>query len=162
MAGSIHLVVILLCALTSFAASVPYGHVMHEKRAYYHEEAGWVKRSRVPAHMRMPVRIGLTQRNLEQGDKFLMDISDPASVNYGKHWTAQKVAQTFGPSDDTIKAVQNWVTSSGIASQRLSLTGGKGWMSFDATAHEVERLLNTEYHIYEHVETGHKTSACET
>lgn len=34
-------------------------------------------------------------------------------------------------------------------------------MQFDASAFDLESLLNTEYHIFEHVETGKPTVACD-
>ncbi|KAL9078122.1 MAG: hypothetical protein Q9157_002949 [Trypethelium eluteriae] len=109
----------------------------------------------------MPISIGLTQSNLDKGQDYLMDVSDPESINYGKHWTAQQITDAFAPSEETINAVKDWVVSSGISSSKLSLSGSKGWISMDITAGQAERLFHTNYHVYEHVATGQKTTACE-
>lgn len=57
-------------------------HVVHEKRDAL--PVAWTKHSRAPRDEILPVRIGLNQRNLEHSDKFLEDISDPASPNFGE------------------------------------------------------------------------------
>ena len=43
---------------------------------------------------------------------------------------------------------------------RVKISQGNTWITFNATAFEAENLLKTEYHLYEH-ETGHKHVACE-
>lgn len=74
---------LLLLSLTSLAAGSPLGsHVVHEKRNAL--PVAWTKHSRAPKDTVLPVRIGLTQRNLEHADRFLDDISDPESPNFGK------------------------------------------------------------------------------
>jgi len=72
----------LVLALNGLAISKPLGtHVVHEKRDAL--PIAWTKRSRAPRDAVLPVRIGLKQRNLEHGDRFLYDISDPDSPNFG-------------------------------------------------------------------------------
>jgi tripeptidyl-peptidase-1 len=44
----------------------------------------WTKHSRASKDAILPVRIGLNQRNLEHSERFLEDISDPDSPNFGK------------------------------------------------------------------------------
>jgi len=60
-------------ALLVQGAVVPnYGLAVHEKRNAPHRE--WVKRDRISPRAKLPVRIGLKQRNLEKGYDFLMDV----------------------------------------------------------------------------------------
>lgn len=74
---------LLLLGFSSFAVSSPLGsHVLHEKRDAL--PVAWTKHSRAPRDTVLPVRIGLTERNLEHSDRFLDDISDPESPNFGK------------------------------------------------------------------------------
>lgn len=73
----------LLClSLSGLVVSSPLGsHVLHEKRDA--APVAWTKHSRAPKDTVLPVRIGLKQRNLEHSDRFLDDISDPDSPNFG-------------------------------------------------------------------------------
>ncbi|KAL8737578.1 MAG: hypothetical protein Q9181_001556 [Wetmoreana brouardii] len=96
------------------------------------------------------MRIALTQSNLDKAEEFLMDVSHPDSPNFGKHWTHEEIANKFAPSSETVDTVTSWLTSSGIASERISRSQSLGWLKFDATVAEAESLLKTEYHVYKH------------
>ncbi|KAI9700937.1 MAG: hypothetical protein M1820_006582 [Bogoriella megaspora] len=161
MPGASSLLSLFLLVTACLSASIPYNYVLHEKREYHPIHSRWAKRSRLPSDARMPVRVGLRQNNLEKGHDYLMDVSDPASPNYAKHWTSQEVANAFAPSKDTINAVFDWITSSGISPTRVAVSANKGWISFEATVQEAESLFQTQYHQYEHVTSKHKTYACE-
>jgi hypothetical protein len=57
------------------AAVIPPTHVVHEKRHALPRK--WVKRDRILPEAILPIRIGLRQRNLDQGHSFLMDVYVP-------------------------------------------------------------------------------------
>ncbi|KAK5113429.1 hypothetical protein LTR85_010857 [Meristemomyces frigidus] len=88
-----------------------------------------------------------------------MDVSHPHSATYGRHWTADEVARAFAPSDETVNKVSQWLTSSGIAVERILHAPGS--LTVSVTVDEAERLLKTEYHGFEHASTGHKQAACD-
>jgi tripeptidyl-peptidase-1 len=78
-----HLSSWIILSLSGLATSSPSTtHVVHEKRNA--SPVAWKKHSRAPRDVVLPVRIGLNQRNLEHADRFLEDISDPDSPNFGK------------------------------------------------------------------------------
>ena len=147
------------CFTACLAAPVAHDYVLHEKRnAAPHQ---WTKRSRAHADEILPVRIGLTQSNLHRAEEFIMDVSSPHSANYGKHWSAEKVANTFAPSKETNDRVMEWLVKTGIDADRLSHSIGRNWVQFDATVAETERLFNTEYYFYEHDDSGGYRIACD-
>ncbi|THV46450.1 hypothetical protein BGAL_0385g00070 [Botrytis galanthina] len=76
--------------------------------------------------------------------------SHPDSVNYGKHWTAQQVTDTFAPSDATVSQVLNWLRGNGINETRVIQTENVGWLAFVASVSELESLVHTEYLYYSH------------
>jgi tripeptidyl-peptidase-1 len=57
--------------------------------------------------------------------------------------------------------VKSWLSSAGIASERIEQSQSLGWLNFDATVDEAESLLKTKYFVYEHEETGQPHVACE-
>ncbi|MCJ1254406.1 hypothetical protein MMC24_002221 [Lignoscripta atroalba] len=145
-------------ALIAGAVAVPSSsHVLHEKRSRI--PYGWTKGSKLPATNVLPMRIALTQSNMDKLDDILMDVSHPESEKFGEHWTAKMVAETFQPSRETLETVYEWLTSSGISMERISKSQSLGWLNFDATVEEAENLLKTEYHVYEH-QTGQPHVAC--
>ena len=87
--------------------------------------------------------------------------SDPASPNFGKHWSSEEVIEAFRPSQQTENKVREWLINNGIPSRRISHSENKGWFAFYATAEEAENLLYTEYHEYEDSVTGGVIPACE-
>ena len=109
----------------------------------------------------MPVRIGLSGSNLERGYEYLLDVASPSSPNYGRHWTAEEVRQAFAPTAAALNDTTNWLQDTGIAPNRIAQAGNGGYLSFDATIDELERLLKTEYYLYEHSQTERSVAACD-
>ncbi|KAH6642332.1 peptidase S8/S53 domain-containing protein [Boeremia exigua] len=151
---------LLFLSLNGLAVGSPLdSHVIHEKRDAL--PVAWIKQSRAPKDTVLPVRIGLTQRNLEHSDRYLDDISDPDSPNFGKHWTAEQVANTFAPHPHASKTTLEWLQSSGVDLKRIKHSIGRNWVEFSATVEELEALLNTEYHYYQHKASGGFRIACD-
>lgn len=42
-----------------------------------------------------------------------MDVSDPASPNYGNHWTPTEVMDMFAPAEESVKEVLEWLMDAG-------------------------------------------------
>ncbi|MCJ1419206.1 hypothetical protein MMC32_005559 [Xylographa parallela] len=141
-----------LIALAALAASVvaaPSGrYVLHEKRD--HTPQGWWKTSELQANDRMPMKIALTQSNMDKLEDYLMEVSHPTSEKYGQHWTAKQVADAFAPSKETVDTVRDWLVSSGIEAERISQSQSLGWLNLEVSVAEAEALLKTKYHKYVH------------
>jgi tripeptidyl-peptidase I len=151
----------LLSAFVAFIAATSafptYNHVVHEKRDRL--PAKWAKRAKMDARAVLPVRVGLKQRNLERAHEYLDEVSNPASSKYGKHWSVEEITKTFAPSDESSKAVLQWLSEHGFVNIRTS--GALHTLEFEASVAEIERLLKTEYYVYEHSESGKGHVACE-
>lgn len=155
-----HHLFVLAAALAASAAALPHHnapHVLHEKREVLAQK--WVKRSAVPEGRLLPVRIGMTQSNLEDGHDLLMEIADPTSPRYGKHYTAEEVIDLFKPSQRTVDQIGEWLNEAGISD--FSHSVNKQWMQLDLKVEELESLLRTKFHEYEHTETGNMHVACD-
>ncbi|PYI00305.1 aorsin [Aspergillus sclerotiicarbonarius CBS 121057] len=151
-----------LCSLALAASSLALptsDHVVHERRST--TPARWQKTRRVTGTEHVLVRIGLTQSNLDNAYEYLMNVSDSVSSNYGKFWTAEEVANTFAPSNETVTAVRNWLVEAGVAESRLAQTKNQGWIVFGASAKEAESLLHTKYYHYTDKISGTKAIAAE-
>ena len=146
-------------ASAAAAALVPRSHVVHEERDV--TSTRWMRRDRVRPEALLPVRIGLAQRNLEDAEEYLMDVSHPSSPNYGKHWTSEEVIDFFKPSDETVETVRQWLIEGGIPADIITHSDNKAWLAFHAPSKQVESLLHTEYHEYEDLRTGGVLPACD-
>lgn len=74
----------ILAAAAVTAVQLTNDYATHERRDIGRRSI-WVKRDGISARHVLPMRIGLTQRNLDRGAELLRDVSDPNSANYGKH-----------------------------------------------------------------------------
>lgn len=63
---------VLALAAAGIAVPAPSEHVLHEKRSTPH--TNWVKGARVDRSTFLPMRIGLTQNNLEKGHDWLLEV----------------------------------------------------------------------------------------
>lgn len=143
----------------SFAVPNPNnGHVLHEKRTHATQ---LVRRHRAPPTTTLPVRIGFSQNNLDVAHALLMELSDPESSKYGQHMSSKEVGDFFRPSTESIGSVRDWLHASGIEIDRHQVSPGRGWLKFNATIEELESLLATEYHVYEHSETEELHIGCD-
>ena len=148
----------VLSALVTGAFAAPsFTHVQHEERTSL--PPGWEKHEKLPSSEILPMRIALTQSNLDKAYDYLMEVSHPASEKYGQHWSTKKVAETFAPSQESVDAVLVWLETSGISPERVSTSQSMGWLTFDATVAEAEKLLKTEYFVHRH-ETGKPHVGC--
>jgi len=131
-------------------------HVIHEKRDSL--PMNWRRNAKLHPDSTLPVRIALTQSNLDKADEFLMDVSHPKSPNFGKHWTAKQVAEMFAPTKETVAAVADWLSENGVT--EFSQSQSLNWIHADVSVGTAERLLKTEYFEYIH-ESGKAHVACE-
>ncbi|CAN8102435.1 unnamed protein product [Discula destructiva] len=138
--------------------AVPDTHVLHE-RQLPQWTSKWKRTAKVPSTALLPMRVGLKQRNLEDGASLLRDISNPRSASFGRHMSSEEVTDLFAPSQASVDAVMNWLMSSGISAERLSISANKQWIQFDAQAQEVEEIMVADFYVFEHSATGTKNVA---
>ena len=150
-----------LCALVLSvnAFPAPESYRLHEERST--ESIQWEKRSRVKPDILLPVRIGLTQSNLDNGPTLLDEVSNPDSPRYGEHYTMEEIHDIFAPTSESVEGVKGWLQDSGVHPDRVSQSVNKQWIQFDAPVHEVENLLQTEYFHYEHLASGKSNIGCD-
>ncbi|KAI0707297.1 subtilisin-like protein [Earliella scabrosa] len=110
---------------------------------------GWSLHRRADPDLLIPLKFSLAQSNIDKLEAFLLDVADPASPNYGKHWSPAKVTETFRPAKETVDAVHSWlVDDAGIAAHKIRLNKNGDVMQLNLTIAEAERLLGTEYFVY--------------
>lgn len=152
---SIIAVAVGILACSDAAPTSARRYAVHEKRETLPKE--WKRSALVHPDSTIPLRIALTQRNLDKGEEYLMDVSDPKSENYGKHWSINQIAETFAPSSETVDEVSKWLSEAGISFKQSK---GLNWLDAKVTIEQAEALLKTKYFEYTH-ETGSKHIACE-
>lgn len=148
--------IILLLSLGLTIQATPY--VLHEKRV--HIPSGWKLAHRYSPIARFPLRFGLRQENIDQLDELLMAVADPSSPDYGRHWSAERVAHRFAPSNESVAAVTTWLHAQGIPPALLLFAPGRSWVEAEVTVAHAERLLSTQYNVYAHTTGAEHVGEC--
>ncbi|TFY58761.1 hypothetical protein EVJ58_g6216 [Rhodofomes roseus] len=152
------LLTILALGLSLCGASpAPSRHVVHESRSSI--PTGWSPVRRADQDIVLPLRIGLVQPNIHKVEEYLMEVSHPQSPGYGKHWTPAEVGHAFRPSKEAVDVVRSWLLMSALGADRIRMTNDGTWIRVNVTVKEAEKLLGTEYYVYEK-ETEGDVIAC--
>ncbi|KAK2603824.1 hypothetical protein QQS21_004026 [Conoideocrella luteorostrata] len=142
---------VVLNGLFAGAIAVPTGsHTVHERRDLSNGQ--WIKREAANANAKVPVRIAMKQKNLDKGMDYLLEVSDPSSPKYGQHYSQDEVVELFAPDESSVNTIKNWLVKSGVSADKITSPKSKGWLDFHATVGELESILKTKYHMYDHVQ----------
>jgi tripeptidyl-peptidase-1 len=79
-------------------------------------------------------------------------VSDPDHPRYGQHLAVKEVHDLVAPSEEALDLVHEWLLVSGVS--KLSYSPAKDWINIYIDVESAERLLDTEYSVYEHEEGG--------
>jgi len=97
----------------------------------------------IPSMTLMLKRSDATQK---QFDAYLASLNNPASPNFHKWLTPAQVGQQFGPNDQDVAAVKNWLASQGLGVKLVSPT--KTMIRFSGSVGAVQRAFHTQMHQY--------------
>lgn len=111
---------------STVAIPKPASYVLHEKREY--DPPVWHRDTRLDGNVLLPMRIGLTQQNLDKGHEMLMEVSMHDSPKYGQHYTAEEIIDIFAPSVESVNIVKTWLSSAGIPLSRVTQSANKQWL----------------------------------
>jgi subtilase family serine protease len=116
-----------------------------KRRITGHSRLGIAKRSRISPEINHEVVFVIKQRNMEELKRILYDVSDPYSINYGKHRTRQQVANlTANPiSRDYLVS---FLTSIGATIVSETLSGE--YIKAKAPIRLWEEMFQTEFFMF--------------
>ncbi|TKA61095.1 hypothetical protein B0A55_11048, partial [Friedmanniomyces simplex] len=128
--------------------AVPDGYLLHEARP--HAARSLIKRhSTLRSDAVIPIKIGLTQQNLDEGISHLINVSHPTSTAYGKHLSVHEVNDLFSPADTTVAAVRKWLANATNMNETSIHVSKNGWLVAQVPVHAAERAFATRYYEYE-------------
>ena len=105
----------------------------------------WVSQGPSSSDTRLQIQIGLKQENIAALEEKLMDISNPASPNYGKWLSKAEVDAITAPSAVNIALVKAWLEFVGITDVSQP---SPDWIDFTAPVSKVETLLDAKYESF--------------
>jgi subtilase family serine protease len=108
----------------------------------------WTQVGRAHPDQQVNFKIALVQRNTDQLEAALLDVSDPDSPNYGKHWTREQVLDFVSPDPRATARLQKFLSINKIR----SISEGDS-LSVSSNVAALERVFQTEMYVFQH-ETG--------
>lgn len=136
--------VALACVAMASSPSLPQlgpSQLFGELKAIPHN---WSLKGAARQDAKVEAQTGLKQRNMDQLQAKLLDISDPGSDNYGKWMSTKAIDELTKPSDADITAVKSWLTSHGIHQPTSD------WIEFIVPVSTMDSLLNIKYEMLTH------------
>ncbi|KAK7696297.1 hypothetical protein QCA50_000951 [Cerrena zonata] len=115
---------------------------------------GWIKRERVPADRTIELRVAIPQSNFAELERRLYEVSDPTHHSYGAHLSKKEVDELVAPHSDSVNAVHDWLASHGFQKRHLTVSSAGDWVKLALPISQAEKMLDTEYHVWEHRVTG--------
>ncbi|KAI1799946.1 tripeptidyl-peptidase 1 precursor [Daldinia bambusicola] len=141
----------LIAAHVSLASPVS-SRTPYRVKETHHVPRDWRRVRRAPAGHVIDLQIGVKQSNFNELERHLYEVSDPDHPRYGQHLSADEVKELVKPTDETLNLVHEWLADNGVAPSGYS--SAKDWITVSLPIEAVERLLDTEYHVYEHKDGG--------
>jgi subtilase family serine protease len=132
-------------AIEANAQQVLLGHVPHAVASSH-------ALSKLEDTTRLNIAIGLPLRNQNELDALLLQLSDPASPEFGRYLSAEQFAVQFGPTEQEYQALihfahENGLVVTGTHSNRVLL-------DVSGEVSEIEKALHVKMMVYDHPVRG--------
>ncbi|MFE9425145.1 protease pro-enzyme activation domain-containing protein [Kitasatospora sp. NPDC006697] len=142
--------VIALAATPAFAAAPATAAVRGDVVAAVGHSA---RTGEVAADQRISVAVGLAQRDPAGLDRFLAQVTDPASAQYQHYLTVDQFADRFGADPATVARVSGYLKAQGL--QVGEVTANRLTIEASGTAAQVQRAFGTTLATYRDGQDGH-------
>ncbi|THH32184.1 hypothetical protein EUX98_g1978 [Antrodiella citrinella] len=123
---------------------------LHESRSEIPD--GFVNSGSASPGSVLKLRIALAQNDPAGLTAALLDVSEPTSANFRQHLTKEEVEAFVAPKQETVTAVNQWLSENGLDSTKVSPTGD--WISVEVPVSKASELLDASFATFTHVETG--------
>ncbi|PPR02665.1 hypothetical protein CVT24_002148 [Panaeolus cyanescens] len=115
---------------------------------------GWTKHGSPHPDTRLVLRIGLPQPSFHILEEQLYQVSNPNHKNYGQFLSKEEVETLVAPPDESLRKVDEWLTSFGFRDEEISRTAANDWVTVRVPIRIAEQMLDTTYHVWKHDESG--------
>ncbi|KAJ7658518.1 peptidase S8/S53 domain-containing protein [Mycena rosella] len=146
----------LWCLLAGFLVSTSALSPSLVKHSLPDIPSGWaeLQNASLDPGRGLNLRFGLAQHRFSQLEALLQNISDPSHPNYGQHLSKEKVHALSTPANDTLEAVERWLTIHNASSVKWS--SSQDSVSAVLPVSAAEDMLSARFSIFEHAKSGHR------
>merc|ERR1712000_192545 len=135
--------------------SISFCRVVLESVEQDHAESnGWIQTdSIVDLKQKIQLSFAVKLQNMDKLNAALMDVSDPISENYGKHWKKEKIDSVFGPSKKSIQIVKNFIKNHFGNSIEID-SSSVGYLNVEAPLEIVSKTFECQFKELKHQEAN--------
>ncbi|KAF2466926.1 subtilisin-like protein [Lindgomyces ingoldianus] len=142
--------ILFTAALLSLCAATPLQsrYVVKETHRVPHE---FSREGNAPSQALIRLSVGLKQGRFHELEKQLYEISDPDHSHYGQYLSLDEVNELVKPKDESLELVQEWLHQH-VDPKNINYSPARDFLTFILPVAKVERLLETKYSVYRHVD----------
>ena len=139
---STYFIFALICVMRAASAhkSYAFGRIDYEKTVH-----------KVDSNIVHDVVFCVEQRNIQELDRILADVSDPFSPRYGRYLSSAEVAE-ISANPVGSEALRNYLHVNGIEVIHETLYGE--YITARGKIGQWEHILSTKFNVFNHVKTG--------
>merc|ERR1719450_499661 len=116
-----------------------------------HHAQGWKKLHRAEPDKVLKLTFALKQRNIDQLENLLLEVSDPDSRKYGQYISVGQITRMISPSQKSIETIKSWLVDNGVSEDNCDLTANRDFLICEVPCYIAERLLHgTIFSYFKH------------
>ncbi|KAF2708828.1 subtilisin-like protein [Pleomassaria siparia CBS 279.74] len=139
-----------VAAAAQVILATPVARSTYSVKETHHVPRGWTQKGRAPKSQMLAFQIGVKQGDFAELERQLYEVSDPSHPRYGQHLSHEQVNEIVKPKDEALDLVHEWLLSNGV--NAFDYSPSKDWINIKISIEDAERLLDTEYSTYVHVD----------
>ncbi|TBU54490.1 family S53 protease-like protein [Dichomitus squalens] len=130
------------------ATSLPFKYsqnlLVHESRDFLPTGVSFI--GPAASHTPLKLRIALSQTNPDAIVTALLNVSDPASADYGNHLSKSEVEALVAPSSASVSAVNAWLQEHCLSATAISPAGD--WLQLEVNVSKANSLLAADFSTF--------------
>ena len=109
---------------------------------------GWISLNKAEGDYPIEVTFAISQTNKEWLESKLWLVSDPFSKEYGNYMNFDEIAKHVHGKKDSVKAIEDTLTSNGVDVTTISYTIGKDFAIVKIPVHITEKLFSADFYHF--------------
>lgn len=146
--ASLEFVIVLLCIQHVSSTGLSYQVVEQLEEV----PLGWSRGGMPSPSKLMTFRLAVSQPSMAAFEQNVIDLSTPDHPRYGQHMDREEIQSFLRPETAITDLILAWLHSETVSPDNVETSGN--WVTFNATASQAGRLLQTKYFYYHHDATN--------
>ncbi|EGC38959.1 hypothetical protein DICPUDRAFT_148281 [Dictyostelium purpureum] len=126
-------------------------YVEHNSRIIVNEKVWKVMQIENSVEAKIELTFGIRQRNLDELEEFVWQVSNPDHPNYGSYKSFSEIKEMVKPLEESIPKVKDWLSENDILDSYITESGD--FVRVTTSVRKAEQLLSVRYNKLVHKES---------